>query len=252
MKRTLLTFAMLLSFALPLSAQDAACEIDLTSTVSLLVQAQGMAASGDTERALAQIALARTKLEGFEAACGAVVVDEPPTPVELALTQSFTLEEQYGGLTFNYPEGWAEAEDSGGILVGTSSEVVSRDFDTEPPPFASGEVAIFVTLGDAGSFGDSDGSDPALLLEAMAGQVPASFGEQTEVTAFNVNDQPAALFTIAGEETGLVVMAVRLGEVDGEMVFAQFILLTAPDELNVYEPTLQAVAESIEFAPPGV
>ena len=85
MKRLIVMLSLLLWVVPVISAQDettAACEIDLTSTVSLLVQAQGLAASGDTDRALAQIALARTKLEAFEAACGDVA-DVRVTPVVL-------------------------------------------------------------------------------------------------------------------------------------------------------------------------
>ena len=249
MKRLIVMLSLLLWVVPVISAQDettAACEIDLTSTVSLLVQAQGLAASGDTDRALAQIALARTKLEAFEAACGDVA-DVPVTPVVLELTQSYTLEDFNSSATFNYPTGWSITEDSGGALFASAPEILSRDFDAAPPALAPGEAAIFLQLGDGNMFGGGDTDSPSDLLSALSANIPTSFGEQSDITTFSVNDQPAALFTVSGQETDLMVIAAKLGDFDGETLFAQFILLSAPGELNAYEATLQAVAETIDL-----
>lgn len=247
MKRTLLTLGLLFSLALPLSAQDATpCEIDLTSTVSLLVQAQGMAASGNTERALAQIELARIKLEAFEAACGPAP-ELPVTPVALELTQSRTIDDSDFDTTFQYPAGWSITDESGGVLLANAPEILNRSFDSAPPAFAPGEVALYMEVGDANTFGNGDAGTPSELLAELAAQVPASFGTQTEIVTFSVNDRPAALFTIAGANTDLMLMSASMGTVDGEPLFAQFILLAAPGELNAYEPTLQAIAESIDI-----
>lgn len=250
MRRTIPIILCLSLLFVPVSAQDATCNIDLASTVALLVQAQASAAGGDTEAALTQIAQAQSKLDAFADLCGSPEdIDGPATPVELELTQTYTFEDFNGDTTFSFPAGWVQTEDSGGVLIGTSNEVVSRDFDSEPPPFASGEAAIYLIVDTAGGFGPGDAQDPVALLETLRSQVPPSFGSSTAPVAVTVNDRPAALFTISGAATDLMLMSVELGTFDGEPVFVQFIMLTAPGELNAFETTLQAVAETVTFTP---
>jgi hypothetical protein len=245
--KKLLILSLLAATAFPAAAQDAVCDIDLASTVMILVQAQGIAASGDTQTALTFIEQAQLKLDGFQAACGGAEIADPEPPVGIELTQTHTLEKFQGDLTFSYPEGWAQDEDGGGIVVGTAQDVLDRDFGSEPPAMNPGEAAIYIDLGDNGSYGSDDITDPLSLMETLISQIPSSFGTTTEPVAFTANDRPAALFTASGEVADIMVYAVEVGSEGDEVTFALFILLTAPDELNTYEPTLQAIAESIQF-----
>lgn len=248
--KKLMIFSLLAATAFPAAAQDAACEIDLGSAVMLLVQAQGLASSGDTETALTFIDLAQSKLDGFEALCGAAVVDDPVTPVEVALTQTFTIEDSFdGNLTFSYPEGWAQGED-GGILIATASQILDRSFTNEPPPFFTGEALIFVDLGRASDFTRGDASTPLEIVTQLSLEIPSSFGPLTAPEALTINDRPAALFTVTGVRAHLIVMSVQLDTLDGEPMTTQFILLTAPGELDQFEPTLTAIAESLVYDAP--
>lgn len=245
--KKLLILSLLVATAFPAAAQDTACEIDLASTVTLLVQAQGRASSGDTGAALSLIAQAQSKLDGFEALCGG---GDVVTPVEVALTQTFTIEDSFdGNLTFSYPEGWVQGED-GGILIANAPQILNRSFNNEPPPFFTGEALIFVDLGRAGDFTRASATTPLEIVTQLSQEIPSSFGPLTAPEARTINDQPAALFTVTGVRAHLIVMSVQVGTLEGEPMTAQFILLTAPGELNQFEPTLTAIAESLVYDAP--
>jgi hypothetical protein len=230
----------------PVLAQD--CALDLTQTISLLESAQDAADAGSAAEAVDLMIEARTILEALSAEC--MVVETP----DIDLSQSYTLDTEFGSLSFDYPDGWlTQRFDQNRLMLGNRASAFELDLRMSGlSPIESGNVLIAVGAVDLDYFGQSSlgsNTSPLQVLESMAepsGLVLTTSGDPVELV---VNDRPAASLVLQGNGTAVNYLLVKLAiGIDGP-IFGEATLITATDEREDYEAVLTAVAESFHLEP---
>jgi len=212
---TLLTSAIMV---LPTFAQDApACEIDVTSTVTLLLEAQAAGARGDSDAALAQIADARAALNAITAACG-----------EAGIQAALLLEGVYaapnGTFAFNYPEGWVDgnfldATTGGQISLGSSPNAMAQ-MTTAAPQFEPGEQGLTVAFLPLSGipFEGRAAANAGEAIVALLGNMPEGY-TIGEVQGSTLDDRlPVNVVTFSGEDFSGYLLTFDYG--DGVVIVA--------------------------------
>ncbi len=244
MKRWMLVVLVVLFAALPASAQDVTCEIDLSEAMSVLARAQIAADEGVTAAALAHIAEARAMLSALENDC-----DAPPT-VELDKTFRFEVSDSFD-FVIQYPSDWlAESPDVGTVFLATSPDVLDLATESpDPPPLDSGEALMFLAFSNLENLSPSarDAATVDALLNTFIEDNIDVVGEAPVAETTFVADRPAARTAVSGDGNEILFLMLDLGRFEGERAFVLFVLITAPDELSEYEPTALAIAESLHL-----
>lgn len=168
-----------------------------------------------------------------------------------ALTETFTTTD--GAFTFDYPEGWF-VEDSGmaGLYLANSEEAIDAVFSGAPESGVL--VMIFAPAAaelqgaPAGITAESSPEEVANLLHAdLLGDLnPADGDELSDVTQVILNDRRAYRFDgYAGAQgVAIVVLAHDTGESVSIMI-----AYSVRDEMADFEPTLLAIAETMQSQP---
>jgi hypothetical protein len=201
------------------------------------------------------MAEARAQLELFEAACSEETGGMGGGTDALHLGNMYTIDSRNGALSFNYPDGWRQGDiKDDSIVIGSNAAALDKNFNQpDPPPFASGEQVMFITLTDARSFGLSHlGNNPDVMqmLEGILEDMPENMSPISEPTRFTINDRPAAQANLTTENVEIAILLVDVSIVrveDNQKQFGAVIAVTAIDELAEFEPTLYAVAKTFDL-----
>jgi hypothetical protein len=170
-----------------------------------------------------------------------------------ALTETFTTAD--GAFTFAHPDGWF-VEDSGeaGLYLANSADAIDSVFSGAPE---SGVLVVIFAPAAADLQGAPDGitaaSSPeevATLLQAdLLGDLnPADGDELSDVTQVILNDRRAYRFDgFAGAQgVTIAVLAHDTGEAVSIMI-----AYSVPEDFAAFEPTLLAIAETMQSQPPS-
>jgi hypothetical protein len=184
------------------------------------------------------------------AACAANPV---ATPNPTTLDQTYTSAD--GALTFNYPTGWAVREEAEQVFLATNDQLLQStgaSATATPGQFAIG-IIVFASNRVPGLSEDAAPLDvlsafaPFLSGASEAAEDPsaATFGQSTEIT---VGSRRAARAegSSGADQTLLVVLELQPG------VFSIIGANSAPGELARFEPTLLAIAQTMQYAEPAV
>jgi hypothetical protein len=170
-----------------------------------------------------------------------------------ALTETFTTAD--GAFTFDYPDGWF-VEDAGmnGLYLANSAEAIDTVFSGAPEP---GVLVMIFAPSAAVMQGAPDGITPESSPEEVANLLhadllgdlnPADGDELSEVTQVVLNDRRAYRFDGFAGAQGVAI--VVLAHDTGESV-SILIAYTVRDEIAEFEPTLLAIAETMQTMPPS-
>lgn len=168
---------------------------------------------------------------------------------DLELNQTF---EADMGITFDYPEGWAAAEDAGQVFLANNEDVLEQ-MQSEQASDASpdeGQVGFVVTglpLADLGMDAESTTLDDVfgMMTGAMTGEGMSTDGDPEEIT---VDGTDARLQRVSDSETGSDGFIIAFMEDDD---FVMLIGITAEGEADQYEAVAQDIAATIEFTSPA-
>lgn len=239
MKRILISLSLLLLLAVPAAAQAQACTIDLTDSVIQLLQAQALAASGDTGGGLAQIAEARAGLAALVSNCGAEGI-EPG----VLLDNEFGAPN--GSFIVNYPLDWIEGGFSpnasgGGVFFGSSAAAAAA-LNSAVPQAEPGEQALAVAVATPALLGvTSQNPTLAEVVNTFAGISMAQFEVVSGLETAIRNDRPIARAQYRGESFEALLVGVQLPDSEH---YAVVVGISAPGELEALRPIIDAVALS--------
>lgn len=240
---------MLMASGMSVHAQDETpppCDIDLSDTAALLVQAQAAASSGETDTALDTLAAVRAELDAIEAACGD---DETPAvtqsaAAELAPPDGYQVyEAPDGDFAFAYPQDWTQFTENGTVFTGTS-EAAATAITRGASTLTGTEQGAAVVVG----------TPPELVASAAADATPGDIADVYRATlddlGFDADDVTET--TIQGE-TGAQVTFSAPGY-DGLLLtfpipdtstFGLVMASAAPDQREALESITRTIAESI-------
>ena len=154
-------------------------------------------------------------------------------------------------MTLRYPTGWVVESDQPGLFIVATSEDM-LDLGNENVPAGEAAVAVLFSNADDQYLREYFvGDDPAAVLDNI---IKTLFSSNTDInveftnpTGTIFNDLPAArsdgLFM--GNHVFLMVNAL------GNDVYSLIIGITTVSELDKFEPKLLAIAESVNYQPPG-
>lgn len=174
-----------------------------------------------------------------------------PTAVSVALDATFSEDDLFDGrLSFAYPGGWVvrgSLQDLNGLSLFSSAALA--DSITERETIPSGAVAALIQLlpAEVVETGDATGPEAAItaFIESLqASGVDAGFGAPTTITR---DDTTLARASRSGGDIDDAVLLVRQAN-------GIYILLSgsvAAGELASFEPTLQAILLSADYAVVG-
>lgn len=157
------------------------------------------------------------------------------------LTEEYT--SPSGSLSLSYPAGWAYQEDAG--MLALSNDPAAFE-SSGIPAGAVGLIVIEPSLLGVLTGGQDMGFEEMMAMLAVGlseGGVDVNSLEPEQIA---VGDRPATrlFFTVEGND--VLLLGLDLG--DGNV--AAVVALVAPGELDQFEDTVLAIAESIEYAPP--
>lgn len=217
-----------MAFALPVSAQDAACPGDMTAIIEAL-----SADYESPEDALRAIIEARTALQTFETQCaraGVVLLDNAYTP-------------EGGTFTLNYPNGWQEGifspSETGGVLFLGNTAFAQRLLQSEQPIPAQGEMGLQILIGTPTDREDASGlqsivTDFEVLLRGL-------YPDSSVTEYFTLDGREAARLSFRGQAFDGFLIALAL---DGGR-FVAIRGVTSTGELDALQNVAQAVAVSV-------
>ena len=150
-----------------------------------------------------------------------------------------------GTLKFKYPSGWVAQDVYGAVTLANSSESFGEDAFSVTPGSIFG--VLFVLRFEEVLPPDTEPSIYNALhhfmTEASVGEDGFEFGEVVELP---VAGYPAIHCRGWKEDQHTLIMVIDLG--DG--YFAEFSAVTAPGELEIFQATVLAILETLEFSPP--
>jgi hypothetical protein len=240
--RKLITVITILTLASVFTAraQEAGCDIDLSSIVTQLVQAQATASGGDTEAGLAQIGEVRAALAEITSGCA-----------EAGVTPGVLLDNRFvapnGTFTVDYPSGWVEGNFSpnprGGAIFLGNSETAADALNAPTPQLRTGEKALVVAVGTPDLLGGEE-ENPSLevLLQGFAARNLSQFAITGELEMTSLEDRTIGRMEFGGETFAAVTVGIQLEDSD---LYAIVVGVTAPDELDALRPLVDAVALSV-------
>ena len=240
MKRLIIALGLALTLVFPAAGQEAGCTIAFSEIEAWLAQAQAAVTSGDDEAALEYVARMREALESIEQSCAASAVQ---------LTELF--EAPDGAFSLSYPEGWQfgeydSSDDQGGMVFFGSSEEALEALDNSEPVVGAGDQLLAVFFGPASILGYSGSENvPATLEDVVTSAVEMVKEEYSgigETEYFSLNDRRAVRFEVSADtfEAVMTVVEYRAGEQYGIIMG-----LSAPGELDLLRPIVEAVAETV-------
>lgn len=246
-----LLFLLLLPAVLA-QAQDNTCPLDINSVVSLLEEARAKASDNDASEARKLLLNAAAEIDALVEGCqGDIQITEQKT---IKLSDSGI----DGEFTFNYPAGWLTGEEQGtfpSALIASNAAALAKTLDgSAPPPFSPGEVLIAIGTAntDTMSAADELGKSPTpadFLLKVLA-SAPDELGKASEPTIRTINDHPAAWVTYRdSSDYELLIMLVDMKQksIDEREQYVLMVAITAPGELSLLEPTLEAMAATFRL-----
>jgi WD40 repeat protein len=164
------------------------------------------------------------------------------------LTQTFASEDER--MTLRYPEGWfALTESDGFTIIATREDLADFSGDVQLP---SGEAALALIFSDNPPDSDQDlfvGDTPSEIMSRVLDvlrETNEEVGRFSNPEALVISDNDAARIEgdIGGNDVVIFVMDL------GNDLYNLMIGVTAPDELEKFEPKFLAIAASINYAPP--
>ncbi len=176
------------------------------------------------------------------------------TPSSTTLTVP-TLDQTYtsgdGTLTFRYPAGWVTRESEGQIFLGTNAEVLESTGSSAPatPGQFAAAVIVFPTASVTGLGAQAGPLDVVSAFapflsgasETAGDTSPPVFGDPIAIT---IGSRRAARVegTSGADQALLIALELESG------VFAILAGGSAPGELARFEPTLLAIAETMQYS----
>ena len=224
--------------ALPASAQNNFCKVDLSEVSALLTRAQAASSSGDPASALALVNRADALLATLENRC-----DLPVVTPDVALGDAVTAPD---GFTVSLPAGWvADAETaaaSGGFLIGSTAEAARTMADAEPA-LAPGQAGMLIAYGTPAdvSFGTLRSGDLEAVTRFFQIALGSTYLLEGDPAYIQLGGRPAAElgFTGGDFEGHVIILEAAPGQ------YAVVAASAPRGELNALIPTVQAVAASI-------
>jgi hypothetical protein len=221
----------------PASAQNSLCRVDLSEVSALLTRAQAASAGGDPASALALVNRADALLAAIENRC-----DLPEVTVTAAAGDAYTA----NGFTLNLPPGWAvdadTAANSGGLLIGTSTEA-ARAMSAAEPALPPGQAGMLIVHGSPSAI--TNGALQSGDLEAVTRYFQIALGSayllEGDPNYFMLNGRASAQlgFSGAGFEGTVILTETAPGR------FAVVAASAPRGELTALAPVAQSVAASI-------
>lgn len=232
MRKLLVVLAVML-LAIPVMAQEEACDIDLSEVETLLSEAQEAVDAGDTSAALDLIGEMQAALETITDGC---------------ITLGQTFEAPDDSFSFSYPDDWvfgeydSEGSDLAIVFVGSSANAIEEAGGNEPS-LRSGEQLVGLFFGTLSTF--TGGEAPETLesvIESMIGDIKDEYPNISSVEYFTNNDHRAGRFEFSGDTfaASFTVIEYRAGE-----RYMMVIGIAAPDEMDTLRPIVDAIALSI-------
>jgi len=163
----------------------------------------------------------------------------------LTLDTALTLSDGNDSVTLMYPSVMAIDQPSeNGVILGTSQSVLEKDFATVPP-MSAGEAAITVTMSGLANL-------PLESTEGVTTPRQVMDGFVSFLTNVDVVLDGAIIDTFAGEYPASVAyfnnangdVMLLVAQVTPQF-YAVFIVISAPDEIILIEPTVYAMAETL-------
>jgi hypothetical protein len=172
------------------------------------------------------------------AACSSAATTTP-TPTALALSQSIT--SANGTVTLSYPTGWAASAESVVIKVGNTTDVLNA-----PAP-AAGQFQMRIATGPIDALPDvpADATARNILNHFIKGisSSALTLGAANDIT---IGSHSAARVDVTAKDGQGTIIALNLGA----GVYALVSANTAPGELAKFEPTMNAIIDSIRYTAP--
>jgi hypothetical protein len=162
-----------------------------------------------------------------------------PTPTALALTQS--INSANGTVTLSYPAGWAASAESVVIKVGNTADVLNA-----PAP-AAGQFQMRVATGPVDALPDvSADAKPRDILTHFTKGIASSALTLSAVGDVTIGSHSAARVDVTAKDGQGAIIALNLG--DG--IYALISANSAPNELAKFEPSMNAIIDSIRYTAP--
>jgi hypothetical protein len=161
----------------------------------------------------------------------------------IALSQTYSA----SGLIFNYPGGWTvNADSASAVRIANNQaaldamQVSGSRFNLQSGQF--GASMVMIPLSQLKSLGAN--FTPVDVLKKIS--APAAVGQFGDASATTIgSSKSAARATGSNATTDLLMVAVKIGE-NG---YALVIAASAKGELSQYEPTLDAILDTIRYTP---
>jgi hypothetical protein len=160
----------------------------------------------------------------------------------IALSQTYSA----SGLIFNYPAGWKVNDSTSAVLIAnTQAALDAMQISSGSFNLQSGQVGaslVMLPMSQLKSLG-ADVTPVEVLKQIKA---PASVGQFGDASATTIgSSKSAARAAGSNATTDLLMVAVKIGE-NG---YALVIAASAKGELSHYEPTLDAILDTIRYTP---
>jgi hypothetical protein len=167
------------------------------------------------------------------AACGG----NAPAATAEAVTQNFETAAVGGKVTLNYPAGWVTTVNNGQITVANSQAAI----DAASP--ASGQFKIKLVVGPiAAVSGLGEDSTSQQIIKFFAAPIGISFSEPTDLSIGSFTASRVGGSLSDGQAT---ITAVDMGGGIYDVASA----VSAPNEMNQFEATLNAILATVTYTP---
>jgi hypothetical protein len=162
-----------------------------------------------------------------------------PTPTALPLSQSIT--SASGTVTLSYPAGWAASAESVVIKVGNTPDVLNA-----PAP-AAGQFQMRVATGPVDALPDVNAdARPRDILTHFTKGISSGALNLSAISEVNIGSHSAARLDVTAKDGQGAIIALNLG--DG--IYALISANSAPNELAKFEPSMNAIIDSIRYTAP--
>lgn len=158
------------------------------------------------------------------------------------LTQTYSSAD--GQFAFQYPEGWTLDEFFGSVYMMNDPAILEMALSLELTELSPGQV--FISLATPASMIESGLNESANPMELLGYMMIGSGSDETP-TEMTVAGVPGAKASV--QLQGLPYTAYVWQPAEG--VFHLLLMLTAPGEEALFEPTALAIAETVVYNPPS-
>lgn len=234
-KRVIVLLVLLLAVAIPTTAQESNCDIDLEKAITLLFQAQREADGGNAFGAVQTIDDVQADLLALIETCSGMMFPLP---------KSYIAPDQ--SIAFNYPEGWTlRSLDPGIYLIASTPDLVN--FFEEDETIPTGEQMLFVGVLPV----DEMGYDlQEITFETVAREMQEDLRESDQrvgsAQPIEINGRQAKRFQFGSSGfSGFVDIVDYLG--DEEQAVVVIMALAAPGETESVEFILDAFGTSLSY-----